>query len=101
MLRYGWEKTGSINDKFMVFVHFENRKGDYLFGQDHFISNGNSNMTQDDTKLIKESYVVKIPENALNKKLSVYVGLYSPVTFWRVGVVNAPAKDNRVFLGRF
>jgi hypothetical protein len=100
LLEYGWEKTGRINDKFMVFVHFEDKKGKILFGQDHFISNGNADMMQDDNKLIKESYVVKIPDNALNKKLSVYIGLYSPATFQRVNAVNAPAKDNRVYLGR-
>jgi hypothetical protein len=100
LLEYGWEKTGRINGKFMVFVHFEDKNGKILFGQDHFISNGNADMMQDDNKLIKESYVVKIPDNALNKKLSVYIGLYSPATFQRVNAVNAPAKDNRIYLGQ-
>jgi hypothetical protein len=100
LLEYGWEKTGRVNDKFMVFVHFEDKNGKILFGQDHFISNGNADMAQDGNALIKESYIIKIPDNALNEKLSVYIGLYSPVTQWRVNLVNAPAKDNRVFLGR-
>jgi hypothetical protein len=80
-------------------VHFENKHA-FLFGQDHFMSRGLVDMTQAGNNLVKESYIIQIPDNALGKDLSVYIGLYSPTSQVRFNVLNAPATGDRYYLGR-
>jgi hypothetical protein len=100
LLNYVWEKRAAIADGFKVFVHFGDPKegGKYLFGQDHYIMNGLMDMTKPGEKIIKETYLIKIPKRALNKRLSVHIGLYSPVTGVRVKPTNRKTADNRVYL---
>ncbi len=98
-LEYSWKKSRKAVTKFKVFVHFEDENKKYLFGQDHFILNGFTDMTKQGRKVIKERYLIKIPNYALDKKFSVYIGLYSPLTGKRVDVKNISTYDNRVLLG--
>ena len=101
LLEYTWEKNMRPTEPFMVFVHFEDMEGRNLFGQDHYIDNRVNEMIKTgEDSFMKETYIIKIPDNALGKELSVYIGLYSPVTFQRVQVLNMPAQDNRVYLGK-
>ncbi|MBU4369655.1 glycosyltransferase family 39 protein [Patescibacteria group bacterium] len=100
LLDYVWQKTEEEIDEFKVLVHFEDQDGKYLFGQDHFISNGFIDLTKLDNRMINESYIIKIPQSALGKKVSIYVGLYSPITWQRVKVINLSTIDNRVSLGQ-
>jgi hypothetical protein len=99
LLKYQWEKSGGAIPKFEIFVHFEDEAGIYLFGQDHFILNNLIDLTKPGYKFVEEKYVVKIPDNALRKKLKVLAGLYSPETWQRFKALNVETKDNRVRLG--
>jgi hypothetical protein len=100
LLEYTWGKNMRPTEQFMVFVHFEDIEGRNLFGQDHFIANGFNEMIKTGEDLFRETYIIKIPDNALEKELSVYIGLYSPITYQRVQVLSMTAKDNRVYLGK-
>jgi hypothetical protein len=98
LLEYGWEKSGPVSDQFKVFVHFEDGNGNILFGQDHYLNNGFIDPTRSGYGSIDERYIIKMPDSAKGKKLSVYIGLYNPITGQRVQVMDRNTRDNRVLL---
>jgi Dolichyl-phosphate-mannose-protein mannosyltransferase len=93
LLSYRWKKRWNTKKPFMVFVHFGDaeKKIHNLFGQDHYLITGN--------RIINENYLIKIPKNGQGKKLSVHIGLYSPVTGERVRPLNRTSKNDRIYLG--
>ena len=98
LLEYSWEKTGPVSDQFKVFVHFEDENGNTLLGQDHFLNNGMIDPTRPGYGTIDEKYIIDLPDNAKGKKLSVFVGLFNPITGQRIQVTNQRTADNRFLL---
>ena len=98
LLEYGWEKTGQVNEQFKVFVHFEDENGKSLFGQDHYLNNGYIDPTISGYGSIDEKYIIKMPDTAKGKKMSVYIGLFNPITGQRVQVMNQQTVGDRFLL---
>lgn len=96
-LEYDWLVQPQPREIFKVFVHFDDGAG-YKFGQDHFIMNGFVPEIKNGQP-VRERYIIEIPEKLREKKLTLLIGLYSPITGVRVPPLNISTPDQRVKLG--
>jgi len=93
---YFWEIINQPKENYKIFVHFEDKQGQSLFGQDHFLKNGLLDMKQliNGDKIV-ESYFIEIPPEYRDREFDIYIGVYSSDTFARLDIINIKTSDNR------
>ncbi len=102
VITYYWKCLKEMDRNYVIFVHFTDKNGKIVFQQDHKPLYGlypTSNWKEGE--IVKESYIVVVPENVKPGTYNIRIGLWYPPTGERLKVSPKKYDDgtNRAIIG--
>lgn len=76
-ISYYWQLKNELDKYKQIFVHFTDNKNSLLFQNDHEFC-AKSSFEELKGKIIKDTYLVGIPESAIGKEINIKIGIYIP-----------------------